>query len=448
MMNEREMELMGYMERREYLRLRKELCEMNEVDVAAFLEQLPAEEAAIVFRMLPKDLASDVYAEFESDTQHHLVSTMTDNELYDIVNDLAVDDAVDMLEEMPAFVVQRVLKAADPAMRKTINQFMKYPEDSAGSIMTPEFVGLKEAMTTRQAIEFIRKNGEDSETIYTCYVMDAKRVLQGVVSVRTLLISGDDEVVSDLMETNVISVTTDTDQEEAANLLKKYDFMSLPVVDKENRLVGIITYDDAMDVIEEETTEDIERMGAVEPSETPYLKTPVTKLAKNRIIWLLVLMVADMISGGILEKWQEAFAAMPLLISFIPMLTDTGGNAGGQSSTLIIRSLAMEEIELSDWLKVWWKEIRVALICGITLASINTIRIWIMYPGHVMVGVTIGIAMICTVLMAKSVGGILPLIASKLHLDPAVMASPLITTIVDAGSLLIYLNTASALLHI
>lgn len=447
-MNEREMELMGYMERREYLRLRKELCEMNEVDVAAFLEQLPAEEAAIVFRMLPKDLASDVFAEFESDTQHHLVSTMTDNELYDIVNDLAVDDAVDMLEEMPAFVVQRVLKAADPAMRKTINQFMKYPEDSAGSIMTPEFVGLKEAMTTRQAIEFIRKNGEDSETIYTCYVMDAKRVLQGVVSVRTLLISGDDEVVSDLMETNVISVTTDTDQEEAANLLKKYDFMSLPVVDKENRLVGIITYDDAMDVIEEETTEDIERMGAVEPSETPYLKTPVTKLAKNRIIWLLVLMVADMISGGILEKWQEAFAAMPLLISFIPMLTDTGGNAGGQSSTLIIRSLAMEEIELSDWLKVWWKEIRVALICGITLASINTIRIWIMYPGHVMVGVTIGIAMICTVLMAKSVGGILPLIASKLHLDPAVMASPLITTIVDAGSLLIYLNTASALLHI
>ncbi len=448
MMNEREMELMGYMERREYLRLRKELCEMNEVDVAAFLEQLPAEEAAIVFRMLPKDLASDVFAEFESDTQHHLVSTMTDNELYDIVNDLAVDDAVDMLEEMPAFVVQRVLKAADPAMRKTINQFMKYPEDSAGSIMTPEFIGLKEAMTTSQAIEFIRKNGEDSETIYTCYVMDAKRVLQGVVSVRSLLISGDDEVVADLMEKNVISVTTDTDQEEAANLLKKYDFMSLPVVDKENRLVGIITYDDAMDVIEEETTEDIERMGAVEPSETPYLKTPVTELAKNRIVWLLVLMVADMISGGILEKWQQAFAAMPLLISFIPMLTDTGGNAGGQSSTLIIRSLAMEEIELSDWLKVWWKEIRVALICGITLASINTIRIWIMYPGHVMVGVTIGIAMICTVLMAKSVGGILPLIASKLHLDPAVMASPLITTIVDAGSLLIYLNTASALLHI
>ncbi len=447
-MNEREMELMGYMERREYLRLRKELCEMNEVDVAAFLEQLPAEEAAIVFRMLPKDLASDVFAEFESDTQHHLVSTMTDNELYDIVNDLAVDDAVDMLEEMPAFVVQRVLKAADPAMRKTINQFMKYPEDSAGSIMTPEFVGLKEAMTTSQAIEFIRKNGEDSETIYTCYVMDAKRVLQGVVSVRTLLISSDDEVVADLMEKNVISVTTDTDQEEAANLLKKYDFMSLPVVDKENRLVGIITYDDAMDVIEEETTEDIERMGAVEPSETPYLKTPVTELAKNRIVWLLVLMVADMISGGILEKWQEAFAAMPLLISFIPMLTDTGGNAGGQSSTLIIRSLAMEEIELGDWLKVWWKEIRVALICGIILASINTIRIWIMYPGHVMVGVTIGIAMICTVLMAKSVGGILPLIASKLHLDPAVMASPLITTIVDAGSLLIYLNTASALLHI
>lgn len=446
MSNERETELAGFIERREYLRLRKELSEMNEVDVAGFIEDLPSEEAAIVFRMLPKDLASDVFAEFDSDIQHHLVSAMTDQELYTIVNDLAVDDAVDMLEEMPAFVVQRVLKAADPAMRKTLNQFMKYPEDSAGSIMTPEFIGLHENMTVREAIDFIRANGEDKETIYTCYVMEKKRFLKGVVSVRTILTAKDDAMISDIVETNVISVTTDTDQEEAANLLRKYDFISLPVVDKENRLVGIITYDDAMDVIEEETTEDIERMGAVEPSETPYLKTPVHTLAKNRIVWLLVLMVADMISGGILEKWQAAFAAMPILISFIPMLTDTGGNAGGQSSTLIIRSLAMEEIELKDWAKVWWKEVRVALLCGIVLATINVIRIWIMYPGHILVGVTIGVAMICTVLMAKSVGGILPLVASKSHLDPAVMASPLITTIVDAGSLLIYLNTASLLL--
>lgn len=446
MSNERETELAGFIERREYLRLRKELSEMNEVDVAGFIEDLPAEEAAIVFRMLPKDLASDVFAEFDSDIQHHLVSAMTDQELYTIVNDLAVDDAVDMLEEMPAFVVQRILKAADPAMRKTLNHFMKYPEDSAGSIMTPEFIGLHENMTVREAIDFIRANGEDKETIYTCYVMEKKRFLKGVVSVRTILTAKDDAMISDIVETNVISVTTDTDQEEAANLLRKYDFISLPVVDKENRLVGIITYDDAMDVIEEETTEDIERMGAVEPSETPYLKTPVHTLAKNRIVWLLVLMVADMISGGILEKWQAAFAAMPILISFIPMLTDTGGNAGGQSSTLIIRSLAMEEIELKDWAKVWWKEVRVALLCGIVLATINVIRIWIMYPGHILVGVTIGVAMICTVLMAKSVGGILPLVASKFHLDPAVMASPLITTIVDAGSLLIYLNTASLLL--
>jgi len=448
MMNERFDELKVLVKNREYLKLRKELVEMNEVDVALFLQELSLEHAAIIFRTLPKDLASDVFAEFEIEMQQHLVTTMTDQELYNIINDLAVDDAVDMLEEMPAYVVQRVLKAADPTMRATINQFMNYPEDSAGSIMTPEFIGLKEDMTISEAIDFIRNNGEDSETIYTCFVMNKERILEGVISVRTLLVSDNSKKISELMSKNVISVTTDTDQEEAANIVSKYDFMALPVVDSENRLVGIITYDDAMDVIAQEATEDIERMGAMVPAETSYLKTPVLKLTKNRIGWLLVLMITDMVSGGILAKWQDAFTAMPILISFIPMLTDTGGNAGGQSSTLIIRSLAMGEIKFADWYKVWWKEVRVAILCGTALAFCDMVRIWIMNPGHFMVGLTVGIAMVFTVIMAKSVGGILPLIASKLHLDPAVMASPLITTIVDACSLLIYLNTASILLHI
>ncbi|SFG48625.1 magnesium transporter [Lachnospiraceae bacterium C7] len=442
---ERFMELI---KQHEYNVIKKELQNINEIDIATYLEELPTEEMIIVFRMLSKDQACDVFAELEQSIQHKMIETMSDQELCAVVNDLAIDDAVDMLEEMPAFLVQRVLKAADSDMRDTINQFMNYPEDSAGSVMTPEFVGLKESMTVKEAIEHIRKNGEDSETIYTCYVMDATRILYGIVSVRTLLVSKDDTLISEIMEKNVISVRTDEDQEAAANLLKKYDFMSLPVVDKENRLVGIITYDDAMDVIEEETTEDIERMGAVEPSEKPYLKTSVVELSKNRIVWLLVLMITDMISGGILSKWQDAFTAMPVLIAFIPMLTDTGGNAGGQSSTLIIRSLAMGEITPADWFKVWWKEARVAAICGFILALFDVIRIWIMYPGQGLVAITIGIALFCTVIMAKSVGGILPLIASKLKLDPAVMASPVITTIVDAGSLLIYLNTASILLHI
>ncbi|SEF52748.1 MULTISPECIES: magnesium transporter [Lachnospira] len=448
MMNEKNVLLTTLLENREYLNVRKELLEMNEVDVANFIEEAPAEEAAVVFRMLPKDLAADVFTEFNTDMKHHLVVTMTDQELYSIINDLAVDDAVDMLEEMPATVVERVLKTADPNMRNTINQFMQYKKDSAASVMTPEFIGLKEDMTVREAIDYIRENGQDSETIYTCYVMDAKRVLEGVVTVKTLLVSELDKKISEIMSKNVIFVTTDEDQEEAAKIISKYDFLALPVVDSENRLVGIITYDDAMDVMTEETTEDIERMGAMVPSETPYLKTPVIKLAKNRIVWLMVLMITDMISGGILASWQEAFTAMPILISFIPMLTDTGGNAGGQASTLIIRSLAMGEIRPKDWYRVWWKEARVAVICGFFLAVFDVARIWIMYPGQYLVGITIGIALFCTVVMAKSVGGILPLIAAKLKLDPAVMASPVITTIVDAGSLLIYLNTAAFLLRI
>ena len=305
MRNEKNLQLTTLLENREYLNVRKELLEMNEVDVALFLEELPLEEAAILYRMLPKDLASDVFTEFNTEMQQHLVTTMSDQELYNIINDLAVDDAVDMLEEMPANVVDHVLKSADPHMRNTINRFMQYKKDSAASIMTPEFIGLKEDMTVREAIDYIRNNGQDSETIYICYVMDSKRVLEGFVTVRTLLVSDLDTKIYEIMSKNVISVTTDEDQEEAANIISKYDFIALPVVDSENRLVGIITYDDAMDVMTEETTEDIERMGAMVPSETPYLKTSVFKLAKNRIVWLMVLMITDMISGGILARWQE-----------------------------------------------------------------------------------------------------------------------------------------------
>lgn len=448
MSNYEETTLVELVKKRQFLKLKQELSLMNEVDIALFLEELSNDEAVIVFRMLKKDIASEVFAEIDSETQHAIVNTISDKELTNIVNELAVDDAVDMLEEMPAMVVQRVLKAADPNMRKIINQFMKYKDESAGSIMTPEFIGLHENMTTEEAIQYIRKHGEDKETIYTCYVMDAYRVLQGYVSVKTLLLSDENTKIGEIEDKNVISVTTETDQEEAANLLKKYDFIALPVVDKENRLVGIITIDDAIDVLEKETTEDIETMGALSHAEKPYLKTSVLELSKHRIIWLLVLMVADMLSGGILARWESIFQAMPILISFIPMLTDTGGNAGGQSSTLIIRSLAMGEIDLSNIWEVIWKEIRVALLCGFILSLFNVIRIMIIYPGKNMVAITIGIAMLCTVLMAKTIGGILPLVASKLKMDPAVMASPLITTVVDAGSLLIYLNTAAFLLKI
>lgn len=448
MSNKEETTLVELVKERKFLKLNQKLSFMNEVDIASFLEKLSNDEAVIVFRMLKKDIASEVFAEIDSETQHAIVNTISDKELTNIVNELAVDDAVDMLEEMPAMVVQRVLKVADPQMRKTINQFMKYPDESAGSIMTPEFIGLHENMTIEQALQHIRKNGKDKETIYTCYVMDSYRVLQGFVSVKTLLLSDDSTKISEVEDKNIISVTTETDQEEAANILKKYDFIALPVVDKENRLVGIITVDDAMDVLEAETTEDIETMGALSHAERPYLKTSVFELSKHRIGWLMILMLTDMLSGGILSRWESAFQAMPILISFIPMLTDTGGNAGGQSSTIIIRSLAMGELDLKNIWEVIWKEIRVALLCGSILSFFNFIKIIIVYGGRVMVALTVAVAMLCTILMAKIIGGVLPLIASKLKMDPAVMASPLITTIADVGSLLIYLNTASFLLKV
>lgn len=346
-------------------------------------------------------------------------------------------------------MVKRILKTACPDTRQVINQFLNYPENSVGSIMTAEFIDLKKTMTVRQAIARIRTAGEDSESIYTCYVIDANRVLEGVVTLRELLLAGDDTLVSQLMETEFIAAYTTEDQEEAVQRMMKYDFISLPVVDQEGRLVGIVTVDDVMDVMEEEATEDFEKMAAMAPSEKPYLKTGVFALAKNRIVWLLVLMFSSMLTGGILGRYEAAFAAVPMLVTFVPMLTDTGGNAGSQSATMIIRGMAVGEIELRDFLKVLWKELRVSLIVGILLSGVNFLRlITIICPGNLPVSLTVALALLVTVILAKSIGAMLPMAAKRLHMDPALMASPLITTIVDAVSLIVYFSLAQRLLEL
>ena len=447
-MEERKFEtLLGFIEQKQYHQLRAALADMNEVDVAQFIEEeLPEEKQPVVFRMLPKEMAADVFSELSGEVQENLVMASTDKELSFIVEDLYVDDAVDMLEELPANVVKRVLKNATPATRSLINQFLQYPENSAGSVMTAEFTDLRKDMTVADAIDHIRRTGEDRETVYTCYVLGERRVLEGVVSVKDLLLNSDDRRIADIMDDDVISVVTTDDREEAARLFSKYNLLSLPVVDKEKRLVGIVTVDDAVDVMEEEATEDFEKMAAMHPSERPYLKTGVFTLAKNRIGWLLVLMISAMITGGILEGFEAAIATMPLLVSFIPMLTDTGGNAGSQSATMVIRSMALGEISTSDLLRILWKEVRVALLVGVALAGVNYIRLILTYPGQEMVALTVSISVLLTVILAKAVGGVLPILAKICHFDPAIMASPLITTIVDAFALVIYFNIAKALI--
>ena len=434
--------LEALLKKRSFKALREALLELNEVDIAEFLGLLNGEEAVLAFRTLPKGVAADVFAELEPEMQQLIVAAATDAELAVIVEDLYVDDAVDMLEDMPANVVKRILKNATPEMRGLINQVLKYPEHSAGSIMTAEFTDLRPTMTVEQAIEHIRRTGEDRETVYTCYVVGPRRRLLGVVTVRSLLLARDSQLVSDVMEDGVISVATGTDQEEAVRLLQRYGFLSLPVVDAEGRLVGIVTVDDAVDVMEQEATEDFEKMAAMAPSEKPYLKTGVFSLARHRIVWLLVLMISGMITGGILGRYEAAIAAMPLLVTFIPMLTDTGGNAGSQSSTLVIRGLAVNEITLRDFPRVLWKELRVSLLVGVVLSAVNFVRLILTYPGSEMVALT----MLCTVIVAKTIGGVLPLIAKACRMDPAIMASPLITTIVDAVSLVIYFAVAHRLL--
>lgn len=440
--------LLELLERRDLHALRAALLEENEVDIAEFLEELPQDKIVVVFRALPKEMAAEVFSNLEPDTQQVIIQSATDQEVSAIVEELYVDDAVDMLEELPANVVKRVLKAARPDTRKLINQFLNYPDNSVGSIMTAEFTDLKQSMTVAQAIAHIRRTGENSESVYTCYVTDAGRRLEGVLTIKELLLAQDEQLIADLMETDVITAETTEDQEEAVARMMKYDFISMPVVDKEGRLVGIVTVDDVMDVMEEEATEDFEKMAAMAPSEKPYLKTSVLSLAKHRILWLLVLMISGMITGGILGQYEAAFAAMPLLVTFIPMLTDTGGNAGSQSSTLVIRGMAVGEIQPKDFAKVFWKELRVSMLVGVVLSAVNFVRLIITYPGNHMVALTVALALFVTVLLAKTVGGVLPMVAKLCHADPAIMAAPLITTIVDAISLVVYFRIACALLPI
>lgn len=431
---------------KKYRQLKDALLELNVVDIALFIEQLELERSAIVFRMLPKAISAEVFAELEPELQEHIINSITDRELSEIVEDLYVDDAVDMLEEMPATIVRRVMQNTKPETRKLINQFLNYPENSAGSIMTAEYIGLKASMTVEECFSYIRKHGIDSETIYTCYVMEPKRRLEGVVTVKDLLMNPYEALVGDIMDENVIKVTTTMDQEEVVDLMNKYGLLSMPVVDSEERLVGIITIDDVMDVMEEEATEDIEKMAAMLPSEKPYLKTGVFELAKNRIPWLLFLMLSSTLSGAILTRYENAFAAIPLLVSFTPMLMNTGGNSGSQSSAMIIRGMSVGEIEPRDVLKVIWKEVRVGLIAGLVLAVANFIRLMIQYPGNTMISFVVVLSVFVTVVIAKSIGCTLPIAAKVLKMDPAIMAGPLITTIVDAVSLIVYFNLACMML--
>lgn len=440
-------ELLEMAEQKHFRELKEILVEMNEVDVAAFIEELNSEKTVVVFRTLPKEQATDVFAYLPIEKQEHIINSITDSELQYIVEDLFADDVVDMLEELPAMVVKRVLKNTTPDTRNLINQFLNYPENSAGSIMTAEYIGLKKNMTVEQAFDYIRKNGVDKETIYTCYVTDKKRKLEGVVTVKDLLMNSYDTLIDDIMDDHVIKVVTTEDQEAVAETFYKYDLLSLPVVDQEDRLVGIVTVDDAVDVMQQEATEDIELMAAMMPSERPYLKESVFNLAKNRITWLLVLMFSSMITGSILAKYEAAFASLPLLVTFIPMLTGTGGNAGSQSSALIIRGLTTGEVEPGDVLKVIWKEIRVGAMVGLVLGLVNFIRLVITYPGNTMICLTVVLSMFFTVIMAKSIGCILPILAHKLKLDPAMMAAPLISTIVDSCSMILYFQIACQLLN-
>jgi len=436
--------------------VKSKLADLLPADIADFFEQISRENVLLVFRMLPKDLANEVFAFLEPDKQQIIIDAITDKELAVIIEELYIDDAVDMLEELPASVVKRVLKNAAPDTRKLINQFLNYPENSAGSIMTAEFVNLRPDMTVGDAISHIRKTGNDSETVYTCYVVTKSRELLGVCTVKDLLMAPDDKPVSEVMEdTEIIYVNTSTDQEEVALLFTKYGFLALPVVDNEKRLVGIVTVDDAIEVLEDEVTEDIEKMAAILPSEKSYLKTGIFETWKNRIPWLLLLMISATFTGAIISSFEAKLVAFPALTAFIPMLMDTGGNAGGQSSVTIIRSLAVGDVNLSDWFKIFLKELRVSILCGLTLGVCNFAKIMLVdrlifkqSEITLTVALVISLTLLIAVIAAKIVGSCLPLLAKKVKLDPAVMASPFITTIVDAVALVAYFKIASTFLKI
>lgn len=427
--------------------LKELLSEANESDVAECLDELSKEDLAIVFRLLKKDEAADIFSYMDPDTQEKLIETLSDNEVAGIISKLYIDDVADLVEELPANLVNKVLKNASASKRTAINEILKYPEDSAGSIMTVEYVDVKSGMTVKDCLDRIRKIGLNKEIVYILYIVDSDRKLIGVTTVKDLLMHDMDVVVNDIMEENVITVNTNEDKEEVAKMFDKYDFLALPVIDSEHRLVGIVTVDDAMDVMSEESEEDFEKMAAMAPSEEDYLKESVFTQYKNRIVWLLVLMLSSIVTGKIITNYENAFAAVPLLVSFIPMLMDTGGNCGSQASTMVIRALATDEIKPKDIFKALWKELRIAILCGLTLGVVNGLRIYIQY-GELGIAIVIAITLFLTAVVSKCLGCVLPIGAKALGLDPAYMASPLITTIVDAGSLAIYFNVALLILNI
>ena len=453
-MNNEEREQMEASEVREllaskqYTRLRQHFEDLNNADIASAIEELGEEDMLKVFRILPKAMAADVFAYLESDEQQFIITSLSTKDAAGIIDNLMSDDAADLLEEMPANIVKKLLSAANPDTRRDVNHLLRYPEDSAGSIMTVEYVDLKEDSTVEEAIERIRKIGLDSETINVCYVLDTRRTLVGTVALRYLLLSPPEEKIGDLMHENVIALNTLMDQEEVARQFQKYDFTAMPVVDNENRLVGIITVDDIMDILQEEATEDMEKMAAIVPSDKPYLKTNVFETYRQRIPWLLLLMISATFTSGIIRSFEAALAGYVVLNAYIPMLMDTGGNAGGQASVTIIRGLSLDEIEFADVWRVMWKEIRVALLCGVTLAAANFVKLLLLDHLVIPVAAVVCLTLVMAVLMAKIIGCTLPMAAKKLGFDPAVMASPFITTIVDALSLITYFQIASHLLHL
>ena len=440
------------LEEKKYSTLRDILTTMKPFDIAAVFEELQDEKTPILFRILPKELAAETFVEMDEDTQEFLIHGFSDNELKEVVDELFVDDAVDLIEEMPANVVKRILRQADKETRRQINELLKYPEDSAGSIMTTEFISLRPDMTAEMAIKRIRRTGVDKETIYTCYVNDDYNRLIGITTVKDLLLADDDDLVKDMMEENVISVHTLDDQEMVARIFSDYDFLALPVVDNEQRIVGIVTIDDAIDVIREEATEDIEKMAAVLPSDKPYMRTSVWGIYKKRVPWLLVLMLSATFTSTIISAFDGMLASVIILSSFIPMITGSGGNAGSQASVSVIRALSLGEIEFKSMFKVLWKELRVAALCGLTLAAANFVKLMVFdlrgNENAVVIALVVSLTLVGTIIMAKIVGSSLPLLSSKIGLDPAVMANPLISMVCDSLSLLIYFGVASTLLEL
>ncbi len=436
------------LETKQYTSLRQKIADMNTADIAVVMEEMEEEELLKIFRILPKSMAADVFSYLEVDSQQYIITRLSEREAGNIIDNLMADDATDLLEEMPANVVKKLLASASAETRRDINHLLQYPEDSAGSIMTVEYVDLKENMTVEDAIARIRQVGLDSETINICYVLDSTRKLLGTVALRYLLISPSDAVIGEIMHENVVYVNTMMDQEEVARAFQKYDFTAMPVVDNEERLVGIITVDDIVDILQEEATEDIEMMAAMMPSDKPYMKMGILEIAKQRMPWLLLLMISATLTGSVLTKFENALLAYSALLAYIPMLMGTGGNAGGQTSVTIIRGLSLNEIEFEDAFRVIWKEVRIAVVCGVILAGANFLKLLWFDKVGIMVAAVVCLTLVIVVLLAKVVGCVLPILAKKIGFDPAVMASPFITTILDVLSLLVYFQIATVLLGI